>query len=324
MKRSLFVVTVLGFAACGGVESGSGLDQPLVLHPASPKLPVPVFKEGPLPGTPPKAVVSDAEPLRITGFEDTSGLGFVGESGRSLAGRASPDAVAVALTLANQGTGYWLLPVAGPDPTSNNELTWKVLLDVTDVAIAGPGKIRVVAIGADGSAGTQTDASFCVGSAVPDNLNSCNPSVAPPAAVISLNWDTAADLDLVVITPTGQVVSPKSPNTAGKGASAEQIAAGGVLDLDAQAGCRFFGRRRENLVFQKPPQPGLYNFYVNVFDGCRASQAHYGLGVYTPQATGPGTSRVVEQQIIRGQVLTATANGGAGKAPGLFVGSFVF
>ena len=148
--------------------------------------------------------------------------------------------------------------------------------------------------------------------------------VAPPAAVISLNWDTAADLDLVVVTPTGQVVSAKFPNTAGKDATPEQIAAGGVLDLDAQAGCRFFGRRRENLVFQKTPQPGLYNFYVNVFDGCHTSQAHYGLGVYTRQATGSNTSGVVEQQIIRGQVLSVTANGGAGKALGLYVGSFVF
>lgn len=321
--RLPLLLSLVAFAACG-VESESGLDQPLVLHPASPKLPIPVFKAGPLPGTPPKTPVNDAEPLRITGFEDTSGRGFVGEAGRSLAGRASPDAVAVALTLADQGSGYWLLPVAGPDPTSNNEMTWKVLLDVTEAAIAGPGKIRVVAIGADGSAGSQTDASFCVAPAVPDNLNACNSSVAPPAAVVSLSWDTAADLDLIVITPTGEVVSPKAPNTAGKGATAEQIAAGGVLDLDAQAGCRFLGRRRENLVFQKPPQPGLYNFYVNVFDGCRASQAHYGLGVYVPAATGPGTSRVVEQHIIRGQVLTATANGGAAKAPGLYVGSFVF
>lgn len=321
--RALLVLGLAVVSACG-VPSESGLDQPLVLHPASPKLPIPVFKEGPLPGTAPKAGANDGESLRITGFDDSSGLGFVGESGRSLAGRASPDAVAVALTLAYQGSGYWLLPVAGPDPTSNNELTWKVLFDVTDIAKPGPGKLRVVAIGADGTAGTQTDAAFCVASAVPDNLNACNPRVAPPAAVISLSWDTAADLDLVVVTPSGQVVSAKSPNTVGKDATAEQIAAGGVLDLDAQSGCRFFGRRRENLVFQRPPQPGLYNFYVNVFDGCRTSQAHYGLGVYTPTSTGPDTSRVVEQQIIRGQVLSLTANGGADKAPGLYVGSFVF
>jgi hypothetical protein len=330
MSRSRLVwVWLLASAACGGAEFDSGAEEPLVLHASSTStlagVPAPlVFVEGALPGTPPRAPAGPDEPLRVTAVENASGLAIVGEVGKTLSGRVSREAVAVGIALAGQTDGHWVVPVGAPDPTNNGEYLWNVSFEVTAAAATGPSKLRVVAIGANGVAGVQTESDLCVVPAVPDNFNACDPTIPPPAAVISLAWDTAADLDLVVTTPSGRIVSPKAPGTAPKGATTAEVNAGGRIDLDAQAGCRFFGRRRENLVFQKPPEPGVYNFYVNVFDACGASSARYSVGVYTPEATSPTTSHVVERQLVRGFVLGASANGGAGKAPGLYVGSFTF
>jgi hypothetical protein len=99
-------------------------------------------------------------------------------------------------------------------------------------------------------------------------------------------------------------------------------AAAGVLDVDAQAGCRAVGPRRESLVWQKPPIPGTYLLYANLSDACGAGAAHFALSVHTPEATGEKTSRLVERQRTDGILLSAQANGGA--ALGLYVGAVTF
>ena len=83
---------------------------------------------------------------------------------------------------------------------------------------------------------------LCVDGVIPDNFNVCAPNLPPPAAVLSLDWDTAADLDLQVTTPDGKLVDAKHPTTArhGRGRRRESRPAG-VLDVDAQAGCRTVG-----------------------------------------------------------------------------------
>jgi hypothetical protein len=303
-------------AGCGGQTASSGAGEPIQVKTAT-------FKAGVLPGV----VVAPGDPApggpAVTAILSLSPLATAGQSGKALAGRTSTDAAAIAIGFEGAGSGYWLQPVGLPDPVNNGELTFDMSVDLAPTVPTGLQNLRFVAIDAAGQAGAQVASELCIGGEIPDNYNACDPTLPPPAAVISLAWDSAADLDLEVVTPDGRVVDPKHPSTAGKGATSAQIAAGGAFDGDAQAGCRAQGRRRENLIWkQQAPASGTYLLRVNMFDACGATAAHFTLGVYTPEPTGDATSALVVRQELTGLLLGQQANGGA--APGLYVGAHDF
>jgi hypothetical protein len=301
VRRALLIVALLG---CGGERAPAALEQPVVVRTA-------VWKAGELPGSPP----GDGPGPAVTATIAASGIAFAGQSGKAVSGRASRDAVAVAVRFPGAGTGYWVQPLGLADPSNGNELTFDMVLDLSEQAPTGNTSLRFAAIDGQGNAGPQRDLSLCVAGAIPDNLNACDPKIAPPAAVISLGWDGPADLDLQVVTPDGRQVDARHPSTAPKQAPEEA----GVLDLDAQAGCAARGPRRENLIWQRPPAPGTYLLYANLFDACGTGASHFALTVHTPESTGEKTSRLVERQRHAGVLLGAQANGGAG--PGLYLGA---
>jgi len=74
--------------------------------------------------------------------------------------------------------------------------------------------LLLAAIDEQGNAGEETRLDTCITRPIPDNLNACDPTIAPPFAVLSLAWDADVDLDLVVVAPDGRVIDPKHPTTA--------------------------------------------------------------------------------------------------------------
>ena len=107
--------------ACSEETLTRGLDQPLRVESAQ-------FREGDLPGLPPltreesSAGVAPKSP-HVTSI-DITGLSIVaGEGEKTIRGRVTTDASAVALRFAGAGDGYWVLPVGGPDPINNGETT---------------------------------------------------------------------------------------------------------------------------------------------------------------------------------------------------------
>ena len=313
MRLAVFAAVLALLALGCGEASPTGFGEPLRVRTG-------VWKPGDLPGLAPAPGPGPAP--RITATSATSGVAFAGQTGKSVSGRASRDAVAVAVRFPGLGRGFWVQPLGLPDPSNDDELTFDMQLDLSEAIPTGNTSLRFVALDAAGNAGAQSDLSLCVAGAIPDNFNACDPKIAPPAAVISLGWDSAADVDLQVVTPAGRQVDPRHPSTADKDAPAEVVAAAGVLDVDAQAGCRGVGPRRENLVWQKPPIPGTYLLYANLADACGAGAAHFALTVHTAQATGEKTSRLVERQRTDGILLSPQANGGAHL--GLYVGAVTF
>lgn len=314
------VIALVGFVlslglsvfACSGEPNETGLGEPLRLRNAA-------FKTGALPGEPPApAAVTPS----ITSFEAASTVVRPGQTEKSLLGRATPDAVAVALRFVDLGTGYWVLPVDGPDPQNNGELGWQVVADFGSAIPAGVHLLRVVAIDGAGHAGTQRELSVCVTPEIPDNLNACDPKLTPPAAVFSLSWDTPVDLDLVVITPDGRIVDAKHPRTvappppgpsSGGGADAGTSAATvGVFERDSNGGCVVDGQQRENLVFQGRPPAGSYLVYANLFDACGRAPVHFRFSLHEPEATAdPKVQRLVESVTKKGVLLAVDANGGS-------------
>ncbi len=72
---------------------------------------------------------------------------------------------------------------------------------------------------------------------------------------VTLSWDSAADLDVLVYSPDGCQISWELP-----------VCGGGQLDLDSRRECR--GDRRIENVFYSAPPVGQYTVMVNSYDAC--------------------------------------------------------
>ncbi len=328
MRRAWAVASVVSCVAisCHGVPSSAGLEQPLRVRNA-------MFVRGALPGSAPG---SAGDAPQVTAIETASGTVTPRQLGRVVSGRTSTDASAIAVRFADGeaagalGDGYWLAPVGGPDPTAGGELVWQLTLDFGPDLPVGLRALRFVALDAQGRGGAQRDARVCLLPAVPDNLNACDATIAPPAAVLSLSWDVDADVNLVVVTPEGKVVDGDHPTTAyvpgGGSVSAEQLASPstGRLDRDSNANCEVDGARRENLVFQGSPPAGAYRVYASLFNACGFASVHARFELFTREEIAPGGAyRVVRRgEAVQAQLTQFAANGGRDR--GLFVTEVTF
>lgn len=294
--------------ACSGEKAPLAYGEPIRVRGGA-------FKEGPLPGDPP------GSPTRpeITAYESASTVVRLGQSGKIVLGRATPEAVAIGIAFADLGTGHWIFPAGAADPLTMGELGWQAECDFGVDLPPGPHPLRVVAIDANGHAGAQRDLSVCVTPEISDNLAACDRARTPPAVAISLAWDVGADLDLVVVDPNGRVVDPKHPRTVGDaGADAGSLSIGAV-DRDSNAGCRVDALARETLVFQKAPPPGSYFVYANLFDACGKGPVHFRASLTEAQLAPDGVTQVqVETLSKTGTALPQEANGGSR------LGTFVF
>lgn len=76
---------------------------------------------------------------------------------------------------------------------------------------------------------------------------------------VTLEWDTRlADLDLFVTDPSGATVGYNNQN----------VASGGLLDVDARAGCQETPSTVENIVWQGTPPSGRYQVMVDHYQQC--------------------------------------------------------
>ncbi|HEX2730082.1 MAG TPA: hypothetical protein VHM70_00700 [Polyangiaceae bacterium] len=261
------------------------------------------FIEGDFPGTAPRKEPKKGEPT-VTALELKNRVVYQGQGGKSLSGRVSTDSRSVGIALEDVGSGYWVIPAGNPDPTTN-ELTWSVTADFDLRLESGMTNLWVVAIDEDGHAGARLEQQLCIASRVPDNLNSCVPTQAPPQAVISLDWSVNADLDLQVVAPNGKIISPKHPTTNDPDEPGK--VADGKIDRDSNAGCVIDGQRHENLIWNADMPRGRYKIYVNLFDSCRQSAVPFDVSVYTQKATKDG-AKLVQKLERYGELVEAQVN----------------
>lgn len=311
-------VTLLAFGllptGCEGTRAESGLTEPLRVKNAQ-------FVEGALPGSQPGTAGRDD--LRITQVTSSNRVALPGQAGKKLEGRAGNGASAIGIRFSDMGTGYWVFPLGAPDPQFPGELSWEAEFDVSLAASDAPGfhPVRVVAVDGAGVAGEQSEWSLCVASRLPDNLNACDPNVAPPDVVISLSWDTPMDLDLEATLPSGKTVDPKHPlsdPTADGGAASPDVA---TISRDSLAGCVDDGRRQEDLVWTKRPT-GSVDLYVHLFDGCGKPAAGFTMVVYEADGQIPNR-RLVERFRKNGRILNNFSETES-ESNSLFVASYDF
>jgi len=313
----------LAVASCGGeqVSKTAALEEPIrvasgqFIAGALPGLPSTSDSEDAGPGVTP--LVSDVQVLTNTIAPGMAGLDF--------GGHASPNAQTVEVRFADLGTGYWVVPVGVPDPSANGALTWQFTADFGHDLAPGTHELLFAAVDANGASGTQLAVSFCVDTPVPDNLNACSPKIAPPAAVLSLTWNTAVDLDLIVRTPSGVTVGGKNVTTAPPGTSVKAASSGsnGVLDHDSNRNCAIDGIQREDIVWQTPPAAGAYGVWADLFGACGRPAVNFTATLWIAEPGADGGRRLVEQPPLAvGELVASQANGGT--APGLYLGSFNF
>jgi hypothetical protein len=314
----LCAAVIASAGGCSGESSPAALDEPLVVRSAT-------FKSGSLPGVLPVDGTDAGPPpgSRVTVVDSVNNVFHAGQSGKSLSGRATDDALSIGARFGDLGTGFWIVPTGAPDPTNPGELTWALTYDVASGAPPGLHPLLLAAIDEHGNAGEETRLDTCITRPIPDNLNACDPTIAPPFAVLSLAWDADVDLDLVVVAPDGRVIDPKHPTTAegvDGGAPAPNPAKDGVLDRDSNAGCSIDATRRESLVWQARPGDGDYLVYANLFAACGQQAVRFTVTLSFAEATGAGTWTLAEKLHTSGELLASDANGGA--AIGLYVTDF--
>lgn len=298
------LIGIGSLSACGGEPLTTGLEEPFRVENAQ-------FREGPLPGSPPLTVAELGEgaqpvtpyptPPEVAGrLISPSDVGFI------VSGRASADSYAVGFQLAGLGTGYWLIPVSAPDPTNADELTWRAALDFGASAPPGLARLLVAAFDGQGRSGTQREIELCVRAPTSDNLNVCDPTLEPPALVVSLSWDNGADLDVEVVGPDGSSVNRSNTRGTGPGIGGVQ------LEHDANAGCTQSGVPRENVVWDAAPPPGNYALYVNLHDACGHSSSSFELSAWERRAgAAPGEYDQAQTFRTAGTLVGLQANGGA-------------
>ena len=213
-----------------------------------------------------------------------SGHVFPGATGRSISGVVEQGSAAVLLGIEGD-PGHFVVPVNALDLDNPPDLDFSVQAAFAATMTAGPHFLRVRAVSIAGDVGPSVLQGFSV-----------DATAVTGTLVISLNWDTEADLDLHVVTPAADdktielwsgnrsTLLPRSALNGGPYTD-EELATAGVLDFDSNSQCVIDGRLSENAFWAVPPTPGHYTVRVDTFSMCGQPAARW-----TLSATLNGTS----------------------------------
>ncbi|MEQ1503101.1 MAG: hypothetical protein ABMB14_12765 [Myxococcota bacterium] len=299
-------VAALGLALAVGCDDGdlaSGASEPIRVREGT-------FHRGPLP------VDDDAPSPSIVNAGGVGAIGTQGQASLAYTGIASKDAFSVAVAFPTLGSGFWVVPVGGPDPTQDRNLGFQLTLDLSPEVPYGLQTLSFVAIDGHDAPGPSYDTQLCV---LPDvangNLAACDPAVTPLNAVLSLSWDTDVDLDLVVVTPEGKIVSAKQPATpVATGTIPREVVSDpttGKLSRDSNANCAIDGIRLESLVFPGEPPAGDYTLYASLRSACGQASTRWSAALHRRVDAEDGTHPVETTALGQGTLLALHADGGA-------------
>lgn len=234
----LALLALLPSAGCDGVSADRGLDAELVVSGAQ-------FFAGAMPAA--------TEGPAVVSFDLSSNALYAGEIDKPLRGALDPAATAAAIGLAGD-RGYWVVPAGLPEIAAPGFPTFEVTLSFAATLRPGPYDLVVRAVDARDRFGAP-EARPLTARAAPQPEG---------ALVVSLRWDTEADLDLHVALPGGAVIW--------KGDITDS---GGSLDVDANASCVLGGRRQEDVAWKDAPPPGHYAVRVDTFSLCAAAFSNW-------------------------------------------------
>jgi hypothetical protein len=260
MRRALLSAAGLAWlAALGACSSGSATNDPAL--DARMRIAGAQFVRGPMPaGSPGGPHVAS-----ITVPNDNVRPSF---SNDPISGALDPSATAAAIGI-DGDVGYWLVLAGAPSVATPGDPTYAVLASFAADLAPGPYTLVVRAVDASGAFGPPST----------ETLTSTATPLPTGALVVTLAWDTEADLDLHVIDPSGDDVFHGNPSSAppitfGQG-DADAGVSYGYLDFDSNAECRIDGLRREDVIWSAPPPSGHYVVRVDTASLCAAPIAQW-------------------------------------------------
>jgi hypothetical protein len=229
---------------------------------------------------------------------------FAGQRGKKLTGHMEPTARAVALGF-DGDIGYWIVTAGNPDEVDASLLQFGATIDLSPALPLGSQQMLFAAVDGRGEFGARTPVEFVVRDTTVQGL-----------LIVTLKWDTEADLDLHVVEPDGTEVwshnindyvppppgSPIPPDDVIKG--------GGILDFDSNSQCQIDGRRQEDVTYQTRVPSGHYRVRVETFSLCAAPDANWTVDVVSagnPIAQARGESTDADVRLPHGAGAGTTA-----------------
>jgi hypothetical protein len=296
MRARSIALAAVAAVGCAGASADNGLSAHLRLTNAQ-------FVPGALEPAP------DATTGPVAGASLLVARFYPGVQNIPLSGSVT-NGTSVLIGLADDA-GYWIVPAPVHDVTpGSTDYNYSTRLSLSPATPTGMQTLLVRGVDADGNVGPSQMYKLMVAAPTP-----------PGAMVITLEWDTNADLDLHVVTP----VDPSFPLPAGVEPAAsvevwskaplalppsplgydknDPVVAGvGHLDFDSNANCVIDGRRRESVIFGNPPPSGDYVVRVDAFSMCGQGSAQWKLTVTTPDGdvVNPATWQATDAD-TRGQ-----------------------
>lgn len=271
---------LLALAACTSVDADAGLEADLRVAGAQ-------FYAG----APPVA----ATDISVTAIDSLNNTIRAGQLNKALSGRIAKPGVAIALYLADDA-GYWIVPAGAADLNAPDELTWSAKLSFSPGLGAGEHELEVASVDSDGRFGAPRPVTLTARERVLD--------LTDTQLAVSLTWDTEADLDVHLVTPSsppiviwwGHPTSYVAPPP-GEPVDPNAIAAAGVLETDSNSQCLIDGRREEDVVWRGTvavPPSGSFSVLVDTFSLCNQATAHWKVDVFahgdsTPIGHAEGT-----------------------------------
>lgn len=281
--RQAAALTALAAVACGGVDSDAGTDALLRVEGAQ-------FVRGA-----PAAASGGPSVADVHLVTNTFAPGSVG---KSVSGALAAGSTAAVVSLAGD-VGYWIVPAGVPDVATPGLPSFRAALDFSYVL--APGGHDLVVSASDGAGR--------VGPALVTHLEALS-RVPHGHLVVSLTWDSEADLDLHVVEPDGVEIWKGNPNSyeapaPGTPPDPAGYANGAQLDVDSNASCVIDGRRLENVAWSATPPPkGHYLVRVDTFSLCGATSARWKVEAIlegTSVASGTGIALPSDTQFDHGR-----------------------
>ena len=210
---------------------------------------------------------------------------YPGVIGKSISGTVGPGSTAVMMGLLGD-SGHWVFPVQDLDQNTPGDYTFGCSASFSPLAQTADGGGLSLVVRA-------TDKQGDIGPALVQPL--VMEAVRPAGAlVVSLDWDTEADLDLHVVLPPsdGGVNEIWSRKPTGlpvgtTGASVDDGMAAGYLDRDSNSMCVIDGIRVENVIFPSSTPSGHTIVRVDTFSLCGEVTARWRVRVFTQDTTTP-------------------------------------
>jgi len=238
---------------------------------------------------------------------------FAGVSNKFIKGIVGSNANAVALGVAGD-VAYWQVPALDPDNSNSGSYDFTARLSISPDVTGSP----LVVADADGNptlplSVRAIDNSGDFGQATIYPLYLYSPPFSGTLAV-TLEWDSATDLDLHVVAPANNDAGVVEVWTKHRSADVQSTDAGmlsdGTLDFDSNADCQIDGRDQENVLWNGPAPIGHYVVRVAASSLCGLTSAAWHAyaeagGVSKGEASGVLTEAATRSSAGEGSGVTA-------------------